>query len=135
MAGEASGDGHGADVVRAMKRARADLTFFGMGGPKLAAEGLELIHGAHEISVMGIAEVLPKIPRILKVLGDLERAATERRPGWPSSGLMSGSASGRGVSSGVGVCLPLSASALPLSMSSVVTMLSVSATAWRRRTR
>jgi lipid-A-disaccharide synthase len=63
-----------------MKRAREGLTFFGMGGPKLAAEGLELIHGSHEISVMGIAEVLPKIPRILKVLGDLERAAKERRP-------------------------------------------------------
>lgn len=80
MAGEASGDGHGADVVRALRRSRPDLAFFGMGGPKLAAEGLELIHGSHEISVMGIAEVLPKIPRILKVLGDLERAAKDRRP-------------------------------------------------------
>ncbi|MBL8920855.1 MAG: lipid-A-disaccharide synthase [Myxococcaceae bacterium] len=80
VAGEASGDGHGADVVRALKRSRSDLAFFGMGGPKLSAEGLELIHGSHEISVMGIAEVLPKIPRILKVLGDLERAAKERRP-------------------------------------------------------
>lgn len=80
VAGEASGDGHGADVVRALKAKRADLTFFGMGGPKLTAAGLEVIHGAHEISVMGIAEVLPKIPRILKVLGDLERVAAERRP-------------------------------------------------------
>ncbi|MBM4781298.1 MAG: lipid-A-disaccharide synthase [Archangiaceae bacterium] len=80
VAGEASGDGHGADVVRAMKAKRPELTFFGMGGPKLEAAGLEVIHGAHEISVMGIAEVLPKIPRILKVLGDLERTAKERRP-------------------------------------------------------
>ncbi|MBE2253281.1 MAG: lipid-A-disaccharide synthase [Myxococcus sp.] len=80
VAGEASGDGHGADVVRALKTRRPELTFFGMGGPRLAAEGVELVHGAHEISVMGIAEVIPKIPRILKVLGDLERAAKERRP-------------------------------------------------------
>lgn len=80
VAGEASGDGHGADVVRELKRLRADLTLFGMGGPKLAAAGVELVHGAHEISVMGIAEVIPKIPRILKVLGDIERAAKERRP-------------------------------------------------------
>lgn len=80
VAGEASGDGHGADVVRAVKAQRPDVTFFGMGGPKLAAAGVELIHGAHEISVMGIAEVLPKIPRILSVMGDLERAAKARKP-------------------------------------------------------
>ncbi|MDP1915915.1 MAG: lipid-A-disaccharide synthase [Myxococcales bacterium] len=80
VAGEASGDVHGADVVRELKLRRPDLTFFGMGGPKLSAAGVELIHGSHEISVMGIAEVIPKIPRILKVLGDLERAAKERQP-------------------------------------------------------
>jgi lipid-A-disaccharide synthase len=80
VAGEASGDGHGADVVRALKALRPEVTFFGMGGPKLKAAGVELIHGAHEISVMGIAEVLPKIPRILSVMADLERAAAERRP-------------------------------------------------------
>ncbi|MDX2010448.1 MAG: lipid-A-disaccharide synthase [Myxococcaceae bacterium] len=80
VAGEASGDGHGADVVRALKALRPEVTFFGMGGPKLKAAGVELIHGAHEISVMGIAEVLPKIPRILSVMADLERAAAARRP-------------------------------------------------------
>jgi lipid-A-disaccharide synthase len=80
VAGEASGDRHAADVVAALRRRRPDLRFFGMGGPQLAAQGVELIHGAHEISVMGIAEVLPKIPRILKVLRDLEAAACARRP-------------------------------------------------------
>lgn len=80
VAGEASGDGHGADVVRALRALRPDVTCFGMGGPKLAAAGVEFLFGAHEISVMGIAEVVPKIPRILKVLGALERAALERRP-------------------------------------------------------
>lgn len=80
VTGEASGDLHAADLVAAIKRHRSDLTFFGMGGPKLAAQGVELVHGAHEISVMGVAEVLPKIPRILKVLGDLEAAAKARAP-------------------------------------------------------
>jgi lipid-A-disaccharide synthase len=80
VAGEASGDQHAADAVAALKKLRPDLRFFGMGGPKLAAQGVELIYGAHEISVMGIVEVLPKVPRIWKVLGDLERAAKERRP-------------------------------------------------------
>jgi lipid-A-disaccharide synthase len=80
VAGEASGDRHAADVVAALKAARPGLRFFGMGGPALAAQGVELIHGAHEISVMGFTEVLPKIPRILEVMGDLAAAAEKRKP-------------------------------------------------------
>ncbi len=80
VAGEASGDQHAAAVVAELKRRDPSLRFFGMGGPKLQAQGVELVHGAHEISVMGIAEVLPKVPRIWKVLGDLTRAAEEREP-------------------------------------------------------
>ncbi len=80
VAGEASGDGHGAEVVKALRERDPGLRFFGMGGARLKAEGVELIHGSHEISVMGIAEVIPKLRRILTVLGDLERAAHERRP-------------------------------------------------------
>lgn len=80
VAGEASGDQHAADAVAALKRLRPDLRFFGMGGPKLAAQGVELVHGAHEISVMGIVEVLPKVPRIWRVLEDLVKAARERKP-------------------------------------------------------
>ena len=80
VAGEASGDQHAADAVAALKKLRPGLRFFGMGGPKLADQGVELIHGAHEISVMGIVEVLPKVPRIWQVLRDLAKAAKERRP-------------------------------------------------------
>jgi lipid-A-disaccharide synthase len=80
VAGEASGDQHAADLVAALKARRADLRFFGMGGQKLKAQGVDLVHGAHEINVMGIAEVVPKIPRIWRVLNDLVAAASERRP-------------------------------------------------------
>ena len=80
VAGEASGDQHAAAVVAELKRLDPSLRFFGMGGPKLQAQGVELVHGAHEISVMGIVEVLPKVPRIWRVLGDLARAAQDRRP-------------------------------------------------------
>lgn len=80
VAGEASGDQHAADLVAALKAQRSGITFFGMGGPKLAAQGVELIHGAHEISVMGFVEVLPKLPRIVSVMGDLTAAARARRP-------------------------------------------------------
>ncbi len=80
VAGEASGDAHASELVAALKALRPDLTFFGMGGSRLAAQGVELLYGAHEVNVMGITEVLPKIPRILQVMGGLARAAAERRP-------------------------------------------------------
>jgi lipid-A-disaccharide synthase len=80
VAGEASGDAHAAELVAALKARRPDLTFFGMGGSRLAAQGVELLYGAHEVNVMGITEVLPKIPRILQVMGGLAKAAAERRP-------------------------------------------------------
>lgn len=80
VAGEASGDTHAAELVAALQARRPDLTFFGMGGSRLAARGVELLYDAREVSVMGITEVLPRIPRILQVLKGLARAAAERRP-------------------------------------------------------
>jgi lipid-A-disaccharide synthase len=80
VTGEASGDAHASELVAALQARRPDLRFFGMGGSKLAARGVELLYGAHEVSVMGITEVLPKIPRILQVLQGIATAAAERRP-------------------------------------------------------
>jgi lipid-A-disaccharide synthase len=80
VTGEASGDAHAAELVAALQARRPDLRFFGMGGSKLAARGVELLYGAHEVSVMGITEVLPKIPRILQVMRGIATAAAERRP-------------------------------------------------------
>ena len=80
VVGEASGDGHAAGLIRELQRARPDLRFFGMGGPKLAALGVELLYRAEEISVMGVTEVLPKLRRILGVMAGLAAAARRRRP-------------------------------------------------------
>jgi len=80
VCGEASGDAHASELVAALQARRPELTFFGMGGSRLQARGVELLYGAHEVSVMGITEVLPKIPRILQVMRGLAEAAAERRP-------------------------------------------------------
>jgi lipid-A-disaccharide synthase len=80
VAGEASGDQHAADLVAELRKRRPDLRFFGMGGPRLAEQNVDLLYGAGEISVMGIVEVLPKLWRILRVKRGLERAAAHRRP-------------------------------------------------------
>lgn len=80
VTGEASGDQHAAEVVAHLQRERPDLHFFGMGGAKLKARGVELLYGAEEVSVMGITEVLPRLPGILRVLKGLRTAARVRRP-------------------------------------------------------
>ncbi len=80
VAAEASADLHAARALEELRRRRPAVRAFGLGGPRLRAAGLEALYGAEELSVMGIGEVLPKIPRILSILRGLSRAAAERRP-------------------------------------------------------
>ena len=75
IAGEASGDLLGARLMRALKtQAGTDtvLTFSGIGGPQMEAEGLDSIIPMKELSLMGFLEVLPHIPRML---GHIRRTA------------------------------------------------------------
>jgi lipid-A-disaccharide synthase len=80
VATEASADLHAARVLEELRRLRPALRAFGMGGPRLRDAGLECLHRAEEMSVMGFVEVLPKIPVILRILRELTGAARERRP-------------------------------------------------------
>jgi lipid-A-disaccharide synthase len=80
VAGEASGDRHAADLAAEIRKRLPEARFFGMGGPLCGAIGVDLIYGAHEISVMGISEVIPKLPRVLRILAGLKRAAARRQP-------------------------------------------------------
>ena len=80
VAAEASADLHAARALEELQRLRPEVRAFGIGGPRLRASGLECLYPAEDLSVMGIAEVLPKIPRILGILRGLREAATRRRP-------------------------------------------------------
>lgn len=80
VAGEASADLHASRVLEELRALRPGVRAFGVGGPRLRAAGLEALAPAEDISVMGLAEVLPRIPRILGILRSLARAAGERRP-------------------------------------------------------
>ena len=80
VAVEASADLHGAAVLRELRALRPGLRAFGAGGPLLRAEGCETLVRAEDLSVMGIAEVLPAIPRIFRALRTLRRAAQQRQP-------------------------------------------------------
>src|SRR5262249_43109922 len=80
VTGEVSGDQHAAELVEQLKKRLSEARFFGMGGARLAEQGVDLIYSANEISVMGITEVLPKLKRIARVMAGLERAAARREP-------------------------------------------------------
>ena len=58
LAGEPSGDAHAAAVVRALRRRVPDIRLLGLGGPGLAAEGVEMWAGLDQLAVMGFVEVL-----------------------------------------------------------------------------
>jgi lipid-A-disaccharide synthase len=77
-AGEASSDMYAARLVIAL-RERTGARFFGMGGPRMAEAGVELLADYHEVAVVGITEVLHKIPSVVRVQRRLAREAVRRK--------------------------------------------------------
>ena len=60
LAGEASGDRLGAELMRGLRHLKPDVSFRGIAGPEMQSEGLDSLFDMAELSVMGLAEVLPK---------------------------------------------------------------------------
>ena len=79
-AAEASSDAHGAELLRALRQESPGLDAFGIGGPKLQAEGLRAVADARDLLAMGSSEVLGRLPRILKALGAVAQAAETEKP-------------------------------------------------------
>lgn len=77
IAGEASGDALGGPLLTELKRQRPDLNFIGVGGPLMAQAGLKSIFPMRDLSVMGLLEVVPQIPKILGRLNQLLRVAQQ----------------------------------------------------------
>jgi lipid-A-disaccharide synthase len=76
-AGEASSDMYAARLATCL-REQTGAELFGMGGPRMAAAGVELIADYHEVAVVGITEVLHKIPAVVGVQNRLAREAIKR---------------------------------------------------------
>jgi lipid-A-disaccharide synthase len=80
VAGEASGDLHGARMLTELRRLVPGLEVFGLGGAELARAGQEQIADVHEISVIGIAEAAKILPRAKGILDEIVAACDRRRP-------------------------------------------------------
>jgi lipid-A-disaccharide synthase len=80
VAGEASGDLHGGNLVQAMHQIDPSLRFYGIGGKKLKAAGVELIADSADMAVVGLTEVVSKLGMILKVMAQLKASLKADRP-------------------------------------------------------
>lgn len=79
LAGEPSGDRIGADLVRRL-RERVPVEVSGVGGDALAAVGVKSLFDMNELSVMGWADVLPRLPKLLWRARQVAKAIVRTRP-------------------------------------------------------
>ena len=83
-AGEASGEHYGALLIAALKRQLAatgqTAQYYGMGGDRMVAAGLNRVVRSEDMAVMGITEVVRHLPRIYREFRKLKQSIRERRP-------------------------------------------------------
>lgn len=80
IAGEASGDLHGSNLIKALKQLDPDAVFRGFGGDKMRTEGMDLVKHYADMAFMGFVEVLKNLPAILHNLKMCKKDITLFRP-------------------------------------------------------
>ena len=81
IAGEPSGDQLGAALMKGLKTLSPEnIEFYGIGGPLMQAEGLQTLFPMHELSVLGLAEILGRLRHLLRRVRDASNAVLEWQP-------------------------------------------------------
>ncbi|MFN3952481.1 MAG: lipid-A-disaccharide synthase [Thermaurantimonas sp.] len=80
LAGESSGDLHGANLIKNLRKFYPESTFYCFGGDKMAEAGARLLLHYREMAFMGFYEVVKNLPKILKNLNYCKNWITENRP-------------------------------------------------------
>ncbi|MHB8094045.1 MAG: lipid-A-disaccharide synthase [Candidatus Aminicenantales bacterium] len=80
VAGESSGESYGAELVREFRKRNPSVRFFGVGGPRMKAQDVEILHPIEDLAVMGVFEVFSQIPRIRRIFRRILAEAKRRRP-------------------------------------------------------
>ncbi len=78
--GEPSGDLHGANLIRSLQRGGGDLRAVGFGGPRMTAEGADLLFDLTQLAVMGFIEVFWKLPQFFRLKALAKKYFEEHRP-------------------------------------------------------
>lgn len=80
IAGEISGDILGAALITALKQRFPEASFYGVAGPRMVAAGCEAIESIEALSLMGIAEVVKELPRLIKLRAQLVERFSADKP-------------------------------------------------------
>lgn len=78
--GEPSGDLHGANLIRELQRKAGKVETLGLGGPRMAAAGCNLLRDMTDLAIMGVVPALLKLPEFLRLLNCVEAALKAERP-------------------------------------------------------
>ncbi|WP_301003810.1 lipid-A-disaccharide synthase [Arsukibacterium sp.] len=80
IVGEHSGDILGADLIEAFRQRHPDANFYGIGGPRMQALGFNALFDMEELAVMGLVEVLGRLPRLMQVKREIVAALLKSQP-------------------------------------------------------
>ncbi len=79
IAGEVSGDLHGASLIKELKALDGEINIFGIGGDKMKAAGMNIIYHINKMAFLGFAEVVRHLPFIKEVQNNLIKTAVENK--------------------------------------------------------
>lgn len=80
IAGEPSGDIHAAKLLKELRALMPNTTFWGIGGDAMIAEGFEVVEHIKNLSIVGVWEVITKVPQIRRQMSLVTKESAERRP-------------------------------------------------------